>query len=172
LEECRLKLETLNAAATEKFVKLLDGIFEHSPWIVAETAKLKPFSSVDELFGAMESVVTSATHEQKAALINAHPRLGSAGKMTKNSTGEQQGAGLRNLEEEEAAAFSKLNAEYEETFDFPFIMAVRGKTKSEIYAVMKTRLSNAKKDEFETAIEEILRIACFRLDDLLQAGDK
>jgi OHCU decarboxylase len=161
-------LEALNTADAETFVKLLDGIFEHSPWIVADIAGKKPFFSIDELFEAMAAIVKAATHEQKAALINAHPRLGSAGKMTTRSTGEQQKAGLRNMEEEEAAAFSKLNSDYEKAFDFPFIVAVRGKTKPEIYAEMKSRLSNTKIDEFETAIGEIMKIARFRLDDLLQ----
>lgn len=168
----RLKLETLNRADTEKFVRRLDGIFEHSPWIAAETAGKRPFSSIDELFGKMASVVRSSTHEQLVALINAHPRLGSAGKLTKRSTGEQERAGLRNLEEGESAAFAELNADYERLFDFPFIMAVRGKTKSEIYAAMKLRMVNTGEKEFETAIEEILKIARFRLDDLIQGENK
>jgi OHCU decarboxylase len=163
-----MRLEILNTADTETFVKLLDGIFEHSPWIVADIAGKKPFSSIDELFAAMVAIVKAATREQKAALINAHPRLGSAGEMTTRSFGEQQKAGLRNMEEEEAAAFSKLNSDYEKAFNFAFIMAVRGKTKPEIYAAMKSRLSNTKIDEFETAIGEIMKIARFRLDDLLQ----
>ncbi|MCO7175025.1 2-oxo-4-hydroxy-4-carboxy-5-ureidoimidazoline decarboxylase [Sporolactobacillus kofuensis] len=162
-----MKLETLNRADSDHFVELLDGVFEHAPWIVKKIDHLRPFSSIDTLFRAIASALTTASYEQKEALINAHPRLGSSGKMTERSTREQQQAGLQNMEEEEATAFAKLNADYEKRFDLPFIMAVRGKTKSEIYAAMEKRIHNTKKKEFETAIDEILKITRFRLDDLL-----
>lgn len=161
-----MRIETLNRVDTGTFIKMLDGIFEDSSWIVAKTAALRPFVSFNILFEAMASIVTSASDVQKEALINAHPRLGSADKLTRNSSGEQQRAGLRNLEEEEAATFATLNAEYEKAFDFPFIMAVKGRTKADIYTSMKKRLTNTKTEEFDTAIEEILKIAKFRMNDL------
>lgn len=164
-----MNIEILNEADTELFVEELDGIFEHSPWIAREVVEKRPFSSVDNLFQTLAKVVMSSTQKQKEALINAHPRLGGSGKLTERSGSEQQQAGLRNLKKKEAAALAKLNAEYEQLFDFPFIMAIRGRSKQEIYSAMEKRLKNSQQKEFEIALDEILKIARLRLDDLFKS---
>ncbi|MCX7802086.1 MAG: OHCU decarboxylase, partial [Meiothermus ruber] len=57
---------------------------------------------------------------------------------------------------------------YTEKFGFPFILAVRGKTKADIFQAMEQRLHNSPEVEFQTALEEVFKIARFRLADLLQ----
>lgn len=160
-------LDYLNHTDTETFAGRLGGIFEHSPWIAQEAAKKRPFSSVDELFEALVDIVKKASHEKREALIQVHPRLGAKEKLTTFSSSEQKQAGLRKLDNKEAVSLANLNAEYEHTFNFPFIMAVRGRSKQEIYAALKERLGNTRAQEFEKALEEIYKIARFRLDDLL-----
>ncbi|RYL95869.1 2-oxo-4-hydroxy-4-carboxy-5-ureidoimidazoline decarboxylase [Sporolactobacillus sp. THM7-4] len=160
-----MDLDCLNKADPDTFTKQLDGIFEHSPWIARKAADKRPFSSIEELYQAMVSVVQEASPEEKNKLIEAHPRLGGSGKMTAESRREQEGAGLRRLKGGEADSFTRLNLEYEKRFDFPFIMAVRGLTKQEIYAAMKERISRSKAQESKTAINEICKIARFRLED-------
>ena len=63
--------------------------------------------------------------------------------------------------------FSKLNAAYVTTFGFPFIIAVKGKTKEEILAEFETRIGNSRGVEFETACKQVERIALLRLKDML-----
>lgn len=162
-----MKIETLNEMDLDSCVKELSGIFEHSPWIAREALTQRPFSSADKLFQVMEEVVRSSTPQQKEKLIEAHPRLGGSGKLTKHSSDEQRQAGLRSLGEKEAADMAALNAAYERRFDLPFIIAVRGRSKQEICSAMDNRLKNSRQEEMETAIEEILKIARFRFDDLL-----
>ncbi len=105
------------------------------------------------------------------ALIQAHPdlagKLAAAGRLTAESTGEQASAGLDRLTDAERADFTRLNEAYKARFGFPFILAVKGKTKDEIRSAFEARLKNDAAAEFAEALTQIERIALLRLKDLL-----
>ena len=44
-----LTLDHLNAATPDEFTVLLDGTYEHSPWIAREAASMQPFTSLAQL---------------------------------------------------------------------------------------------------------------------------
>ena len=87
--------------------------------------------------------------------------------MTQDSQAEQSGAGLADLSDEERARFLELNAHYRERFGFPFILAVKGRTKEEILAAFEERLAHEPEQEFETALAEIKKITLLRLSERL-----
>ena len=93
-----ITLEQLNAATPADFVKLLDGTYEHSPWIAERACAKRPFLSLVQLKLGLADVVRSAEREAQLKLIRAHPEL--AGKamlsktLTAESTHEQGRAGL------------------------------------------------------------------------------
>jgi OHCU decarboxylase len=156
------------------FVERFGGVYEHSPWI-AEAAFDAGFDAdADNAAGlgaAMARAMAAGGDAAKRALIDAHPDL--AGKLalskglTAESTGEQSGAGLDRLTSGELAKFTALNDSYRARFGFPFIMAVKGKTKEDILAAFEQRLSHERHAEFETALAEINKIAALRLKDIL-----
>ncbi len=118
----------------------------------------------------MVHVLSGASHDQKLALIQAHPDL--AGRLTladltDDSRGEQTSAGLDSLTEAERDRFLALNDAYKRKFGFPFIMAVKGRTKQEILAAFEERLDHETDQEFDTAIVQIELIALLRLRDRL-----
>ncbi|HCL85752.1 MAG TPA: 2-oxo-4-hydroxy-4-carboxy-5-ureidoimidazoline decarboxylase, partial [Comamonadaceae bacterium] len=125
-----LTLEQLNAASLPDAVALLDGVYEHSPWIAEAALAQRPFTSLAHLKHAMVRVLAEAGVDKQLALIRAHPEL--AGKaavsqqLTAESTNEQSRAGLTDCSPEEFARIQQLNAEYNARFGFPFILAVRG----------------------------------------------
>ena len=155
------------------FVELFGDIFEHSPWIAERTfdAGLTTGQDTAEgLHAAMVHVLSGASHEQKLALINAHPDLAGRLKLadlTDDSRGEQSSAGLDSLTSEERDHFLKLNDAYRQKFGFPFIMAVKGRSKDEILEAFEERLEHETDQEFETAIVQIELIALLRLKDRL-----
>ncbi len=104
-------------------------------------------------------------------MLNAHPdlagKLARAKRLTPESAKEQASAGLDALTDQERELFSKLNAAYVTTFGFPFIIAVKGKTKEEILAEFETRIGNSRGVEFATACKQVERIALLRLKDML-----
>ena len=63
--------------------------------------------------------------------------------------------------------FATLNDAYRARFGFPFIMAVKGKSKADILAAFHRRLANDADAETKTALAEIDRIAALRLKDIL-----
>jgi OHCU decarboxylase len=104
-------------------------------------------------------------------VLNAHPdlagKLAAAKRLTPESAKEQASAGLDALTDKERELFSKLNAAYVTTFGFPFIIAVKGRSKDEILAEFEARIGNSRAVEFETACRQVERIALLRLKDML-----
>ncbi|WP_422103443.1 2-oxo-4-hydroxy-4-carboxy-5-ureidoimidazoline decarboxylase [Vreelandella sp.] len=160
----------------EAFVAHYGDVYEHSPW-VAEAAWQHGLSQThdapDALAEVMGLMLQQATPEQQIAVIQAHPDLAGkaalAGELTQDSTSEQAGAGLDQCSPEEFARFEQLNAAYKETFGFPFVIAVKGLDRYDILAAFEERLENDLAEERETAIQQIIRIARFRLR--ARAGD-
>ena len=162
-----ITLEELNAAAPEQFSAALDGIFEHSPWIATRAAEQRPFASRPDLLDAMCAVVMTASADEQLALIRAHPELAGRAairnELTAASAHEQHGAGLDACTPQEFARLQELNGAYNEKFGFPFILAVRGHDRTSIIHAFEQRLHNDAATERRTALEQIARIAEFRL---------
>lgn len=171
MKPMRYTLEQLNTMPPEAFEAALSGIFEHSPWVAERAARRRPFGSIDALYAAMCEIVADAGAERQLALIDAHPELaGKAavqGQLTAESTREQSGAGLAHCSQEEFDKLQRLNEAYREKFGFPFILAVRGYDRAGVIANFEARLNNARSDELRTSLEQIYRIARFRIDDLV-----
>ncbi|MEI5997782.1 2-oxo-4-hydroxy-4-carboxy-5-ureidoimidazoline decarboxylase [Paraburkholderia bengalensis] len=166
-------LDQLNSISTDAFVAALSGIFEHSPWVAEAAAAQRPYADIDALHKTMSNAVETAGEARQLALINAHPELaGKAavrGELTAESTREQSGAGLNQCTQEEFDKLMRLNAAYREKFGFPFILAVRGYDRHGIIANFESRVNNTRADELRESLDQIYRIARFRLDDLIGA---
>ncbi|MGE7604088.1 2-oxo-4-hydroxy-4-carboxy-5-ureidoimidazoline decarboxylase [Peribacillus sp. NPDC097675] len=163
-----ITLEILQVKSNEEFTDFLSDVFEHSPWIPEQAAASRPFSTLLILHQCMVDIVNRASTEKKLELIRKHPNLGDKVEMTDDSIKEQRGAGLKDLTALEYENFLSLNKRYMDKFGFPFILAVRGKDKNEIYEAMQTRIHHTEKDEFETALSEIHRIALLRLQEKIK----
>jgi beta-ureidopropionase / N-carbamoyl-L-amino-acid hydrolase len=169
-----LTLEQINAAGPTEFVQLLDGIYEHSPWVAERAWDQRPFASLTQIEQALARVVRHARRDERLALIRAHPELAGkalvADSLTIESTHEQRKAGLNDCTPEELAKIRQLNAAYRAKFGFPFILAVRGPsgtglTRAEIIDTFVRRLDNQIDFEFDEALRNIDRIAELRLHD-------
>ena len=151
------------------FVARYGAVYEHSPWVAEQVSGLLGDARVDTetLAQLMADCVDNASGERQLELIRAHPDLAGraqvAGDLTADSTEEQVSAGLDRCSAQEYEAFQSLNAAYKEKFGFPFIMAVRDSDRAEILAAFARRLQNSYEAEFETALQEIHRIARLRL---------
>ncbi len=162
-------LEKLNRFTDEEFVQTFGEIFEHSPWIAQKALEKRPFPSIKESFTTMKQIVEQSSAEAQLVLIKEHPELGKRIKMSESSVREQSGAGLDSLTAEEYEVFSQLNKAYTEKFDFPFIIAVAGKDKNDILLAMKERLTSNCEQEFQTALQQIYKIAKIRFDAIIES---
>ena len=157
----------------DAFVARFGPVYEASPWVAEAVWPIAAVGALDDpdaLAQAMREAVDAAPHEQRLALIRAHPQLAIAGAMAEASVEEQRGAGLDQCSPEELAAFQRLNAAYLDRFGFPFVIAVKGLSREDILAAFAARLENDAEAEFATAMAEIHRIAGFRVAALLTPG--
>lgn len=150
------------------------GVFEHSLWIAERAYGLElgpAHDSAGGLHNALCRVFRSASEAERLGVLTAHPdlagKLAAAKRLTAESTREQASAGLDALTDDERARFTELNTAYVERFGFPFIIAVKGKTKDDILAAFETRIGNDRATEFDTACKQVERIALLRLKDML-----
>ena len=159
----------------DEFVKKFGGVYEHSPWIAAQTwhsGLTASHDSVAQLAAALAQVIDQADRQKKLDLILAHPDLAGkaaqSGELTEESTSEQAGAGIDQCSPEEFEKFQSYNDAYKNKFSIPFIMAVKGSNRHIILAAFEERLNNNNETEFNRAIEEIHKIAGFRLQEIAQ----
>jgi 2-oxo-4-hydroxy-4-carboxy-5-ureidoimidazoline decarboxylase len=166
------RIAELNLFACDQFVRLIGPAFEHSAWIAGNTWPRRPFNSVAELHRALCDTVRNAGEEKQLALIRAHPdlvgRAALTGTLTAASTSEQTSAGLDKLTPKEVAAFQKFNQAYREKFGFPFVICARLNKKEAILNGFRSRMSHSREEEIKAALEEIFKIADFRLRDLVE----
>jgi N-carbamoyl-L-amino-acid hydrolase len=169
-----LTLEQLNTARPQEALHMLDGLYEHSPWIAQAALLQRPFKSVHHLKHLMTRVLEEAGVDAQVKLICAHPEL--AGKamvsnsLTAESSHEQSKAGLTHCSADEFTRLQQLNADYKAKFGFPFILAVRGPrgtglNRFEIIATFERRLQGHPDFELQECLRNIHRIAEIRLND-------
>jgi 2-oxo-4-hydroxy-4-carboxy-5-ureidoimidazoline decarboxylase len=165
-----LSIDAVNAMDRADFVARFGAVYEHSPWVAEKASDARPFENRAELEQAMRDAVLSAGRERQLALLRAHPRLGERLQLTRYSQAEQSGAGIASASDSDREALARLNRDYEDKFGFPFILAVRGATVPVILESCRTRVGRAAADEFDEALRQVLRIAHFRLADLVREG--
>jgi 2-oxo-4-hydroxy-4-carboxy-5-ureidoimidazoline decarboxylase len=162
---------TLNELSRGEFVRIVGPVFEHSPWIAEATWSRHPFATRASLHLALCDTVRRSSEKQQLALIRAHPdlvgRAAREGTLTRESAGEQTGAGLNDLSPHEIRLFENQNESYKKRFGFPFVICARLNKKAAILAGFEQRLKNSREEEIKTALEEIFKIAELRLHDRL-----
>ena len=158
----------LNKMSQADFEKALGKVFERAPWVIKATGEKRPYKGFVDMYMTMVAVVQAADKETKLALIQSHPDLACKGirsEVTAHSQSEQAGAGLDQCSQEEADKLAKLTAEYKQKNDFPFMLAVKGFNKAEIFEQIEGRIDNGTDEEFETALQQVYKVVLLRLLD-------
>ena len=159
--------KNINTFNENEFSAIFGSIFEKSEWIARETFKQKPFKNSQDLINKMMNIYESCSADEILTIFNLHPKLAIDKKLTAFSTKEQSKAKLNQCSKEELETFKKLNFDYENKFQFPFILAVKGKNKNEILEIFKNRVNNDYEKEFQEAKKQVMRIALIRLNEIL-----
>ena len=159
------------------FVAAFGQVFEHSPWIagrVWDSGLDRRHDSQQGLYQAFRDVILEASRDEQMSLLLAHPELAAAEAeaedLTPHSRNEQRGAGLDRCRPDEFVEFQQLNEAYRMKFGFPFIVAVKGLDRRQILDRFRSRLQNTPATEFREALEQVIRIGYFRLEQILTGG--
>jgi len=160
----------------ELYLETFQELYEHSIWVIEKSyEEVKNNSLYDNLESfhlLLSNIVLDASKDLQMSLIKAHPML--AGKkaqkneLTDFSTQEQKSAGLNTCTSEEIQLFEKLNSEYFKKFDFPYILAVKGRNKKQIIENFQSRLNNSFEEEKKEALNQINQIGLLRIKDIYE----
>ena len=106
-------------------------------------------------------VIRHMTEAERIAVLNAHPRIGAATGLSARSAAEQNDG---TTDRDTLRTLELLNAEYERTFGFRFVVFVNGRSRAQIVPVLQTRLRRPRHEELATGLDEFLAIARDRLE--------
>ena len=170
-----MKLPTeLARQSSKEFLEVYQNLYEHSPWFVEQSldqvAADDKYNNLEKFHQLLCEIMLQADNDLQDNLILSHPML--AGEKAQNnqltdfSTTEQKSAGLNDCNDSEIKLFEELNHEYFIKFNFPFIMAVKEKNKSEILSSFKNRQENTVSQERLNALSEINKIAWLRIKEI------
>ena len=158
----------------KEFLETFGNVYEHSPWIseqaLEQVLENNEYNNLEMFHQLLCEIMLQAGSDLQDNLILSHPML--AGKKAQNneltdfSTTEQKSAGLNDCNDSEIQLFEELNHKYFVKFNFPFIMAVKEKDKSEILASFKGRHENIVSQERLNALSEINKIAWLRIKEI------
>ena len=127
----------------------LSELFEGRTRLVERLAEMEePLDRADE-------IVASLTEEEKVEALAAHPAIGQKDGLSALSAAEQ------GTEDDPCVLvdLATLNDAYERTFGFRFVVFVNRRPKSEILAVLRTRLGRSREEELDTGCRELVAIA-------------
>ena len=162
-------INKINKLPQSEFIKVFANIFENSSWIALELYRQKPFNNFEDLSSKILGIFDNAAKEKQLNVLNAHPDLADKikiGSLTPDSKKEQIKVGLDQCSEKELNEFKNLNYEYKKKFGFPFIYAVKGKSKIDIISNFRQRLSYDINVEFNEAKKQVKKIASLRLNEI------
>jgi OHCU decarboxylase len=163
-----LTIAQVNGLPDAEFVARFGPLFQGSPWIAAEVARMRPFDSMYAMRHAFHSVLFDAPSERQRELISSYPDIAAKVALGQESRRDQASAGLNRLTPQEYERFDALNEAYRAKFGFPFVICVRENTKETILDAFERRLDNTPVQEQMAALVEVAKIANLRLFDLVE----
>ena len=159
-------IDNINDLNKSDFLSIFGNVFEKTESVALKAFELKPFKDFDDIVSNMLKIYEEYDRDKILEILNSHPELAVAKKLTSESKSEQASAKLNECSNDEYEEFKKLNLEYKKKFNFPFIIAVKGKNKNEILNNFRQRILNDVEIEFLEAKKQVKKIASFRLKEI------
>ena len=169
-----LTLDDVNQLGFREFTERFGGVIEQTPLVAAAAWSSRPFRDLQALHGAFSGFVRTLSFEGKAAVLRCHPdlagKLAQEGGLSPESTKEQRSAGMLALSYSEREELVRLNGAYVEKFTVPFVICARENKKEAIFVGIRRRLGNTVQEEVEAGVEEVVKIAWYRLTGIVTEG--
>lgn len=162
-----MTIEELNELPLKDFKQQFETLLEHCDWVLPLLANSRPFMSVEDMNNKLEIAMMNAPVGLQKNALQLHPKLGVGRAQPGFSQSEQKQAGLSNLSDKELALFKQLNREYENKMGYPFVVAVTGMHKQQILDLMDARLKMEENLEWQTSLEQLIKIAKIRVTKLV-----
>ena len=166
-----MTIAELNALGTAAAGEALTAVCGSPAWVSRMLAR-RPFADGQALLRDAEECWRAIGSTAQRAVIDHHPRLGSATTAAPTSAraqawsrGEQ--AQVQSSDEEGRAVLAAANAGYEARFGHPFVICATGLSTADIMHALHERLHNDDATEQGVTLEELRRVMRLRLLKLL-----
>jgi OHCU decarboxylase len=164
-----MDLEEFNALPVAEAEKTLLDCCGSTRW-ASKMAAQRPFSSLNALYRAADSIWRDLNHADWLEAFGRHPQIGeeaATGSESSRRWAEGEQTGARAANETVKARLAQGNGVYYEKFGYIFIVCATGKTAEEMLALLEQRLQNDPAHELSVAAEQQRLITRLRLEKLL-----
>lgn len=162
-------IEVLDRSSAGIFAATMAPLFEGAPRFLGRLANARPFGSLDELFERARRIAHGMPVAEQLELIDAHPRLGAPPASVSALSFVEQGYEREAAERAAHAAdaewtrmsgeLDRLNAAYEEHFEFRYCVFVDGRSRAELLPGIAAALEADRPAEIARALDAVIDIA-------------
>ena len=166
-----MTLESLNSLTISDANEQFETCCGAANW-VEKMNQNRPFQNKDDLYQKAESIWYSLSSKDWLEAFTHHPKIGNIDSLRKKfhntkSISEDEQSGINDAAESTLKDLAESNQLYKDKFGFIFIICAKGKSTSEMLALIKTRINNNANAEMLNAAEEQNKITQLRLEKLL-----
>lgn len=130
----------------------------------------RPYDDASQLLATARTQAATWTPAEVEAALADHPRIGErptgTGATAEHSRREQ--GGVDNADTDLAERLRRGNLTYEERFGRIYLVRARGRSGTELLAMLERRLDNDAATELEVTKGQLAEIAMLRLADLIE----
>jgi 2-oxo-4-hydroxy-4-carboxy--5-ureidoimidazoline (OHCU) decarboxylase len=121
------------------------------------TRFVEQLALVADPLGRARELARELSDDEQKEVLDAHPAIGRKAASARSAA--EQGT---DDDPEVLAELARLNRAYEEKFGFRFVVFVDRRPRREIVPLLRDRLEHTRREELETAVDELVRIAMDR----------
>lgn len=167
-----LTIDEVNAMDREQFVDAFSALFNTQTWPLERTWESRPFGDAEELRGAVQRAILTASSERKLHLLRDYPDifslLGKDDAAAREVSRDIGSTALGDASPEDLERLQTLAESYRERFGWPLV-AYLGPldTPERLIEAGARRLSHSPDHEQILALSEVIDVASDRFDMLL-----
>jgi len=170
----KLTLKEVNNMTFKDFMSSFGSVIEEGRWVASCVYDDLPFSDINGVCVGFAAFLRDQPFRNKIGIVRCYPdlagKLSQVGDLSNESTQEHKAAGLLELTQDDRESLFVLNTKYKERFGFPFVVCARENKLETIKRGLLNRVENTKEEEVNKAIEEVVKIAGYRIKDLIMGS--
>lgn len=166
------RIQDINQMSDEVYIETFSPLFNHDVWIIEQSSMKRPFIGFEDMLQKILNIIKATDRATQLQLVSSHPDLACktmrAKGIASTSQLEQTQSGLNVCTEDEALRLQTFNKQYKEKFGIPFMLAIKGYNKQDIFVEMAERINNDPETEFQIAMQQYYKVRILRLLDLVK----
>jgi len=135
-----------------------------APKWAKQMAASRPYGTAQDAIRQSGAIVADLSVAELGDALAGHPRIG---ERPDSDVSRQEQSGVDPDDAPSRRALAAANVEYEQRFGHIYLVCASGRTGEELLALLRGRLRNEPKDEWQVVRAELQKINALRLERLL-----